>query len=157
MQEEWKVINGDDRYQISNYGRVKMYDDITYGTPDTTGYLKVYMLSKTYYIHRLVANYFIPKPESESRLEVNHRDGNRNNNRLDNLEWCTKSQNIKHSVEIGTHHPKPKFNREQIIEIKTMLKNKIPHHEIAKIYNVTRPCISLIATGKRYANITLND
>jgi hypothetical protein len=54
---------------------------------------------KTYLVHRLVAMAFIPNPNN--LLEVNHKDGNKLNNRSDNLEWCTRSENIIHGFKNG--------------------------------------------------------
>ena len=71
--------------------------------PNKNGYMQVNIYndskSKTLLIHRLVASAFIPNP---SKLpEVNHKDGNKLNNNVSNLEWCTRSQNIKHGIDTG--------------------------------------------------------
>ena len=50
-----------------------------------------------FYVHRLVAMAYIPNPDPEKYIEVNHKDFNKHNNNVDNLEWCTSSENIKHS------------------------------------------------------------
>lgn len=68
-----------------------------------SGYLKVNLYkdgaAKKYYVHRLVADAFLPNPDGLS--EVNHRNGDKHNNSADNLEWCSRIQNIEHSF--NTH------------------------------------------------------
>lgn len=71
---------------------------------NNSGYLRVRIHDsngkpKTFYVHRLVAETFIPNPEN--LLIVNHIDANKENNKISNLEWCTQKENIKHSKEMG--------------------------------------------------------
>ncbi len=58
---------------------------------------------KTFYIHRIVAECFLPA--DEKKIFVNHKDGNKSNNNLSNLEWCTRSENAKHAFETGLQSP----------------------------------------------------
>lgn len=58
------------------------------------------------YVHRLVAECYIPNPLNMS--EINHKDGNKQNNAADNLEWCTRKYNIKHSIQTGLRKPSEK-------------------------------------------------
>ena len=105
--EEWKVIegtNGD--YEISSYGR--LWSNITGKILKThinsAGYMlsniKIHGVKKRRQVHRMVAKAFIPNPENKP--QVNHLDANRTNNRVDNLEWCTGSENTRYSFKIGT-------------------------------------------------------
>lgn len=108
MKEEWRPVKGyEGRYEVSNMGRVKsLYasKDIILKQPiHPDGYARV-SFSKDEacsckLVHRLVANAFIPNPDNKP--EVNHIDGNKENNNVDNLEWCTSSYNTKHAYHNG--------------------------------------------------------
>lgn len=104
--EEWKIIKGFDRYQVSSKGRVKsMYDQfgrhrelILTPIQQSTGYYAVSLCNNGKIsiksIHRLVAEAFIPNP-NEYPI-VNHKDETRTNNSVENLEWCTCKYNINY-------------------------------------------------------------
>ena len=115
--ETWKDIKGyEGIYQISNLGRVKRisnihwcnlkYRDNYYLKPldNGKGYLRIKLTvnnkSRRVMLHRLIAEVFIENPNNYPF--VNHIDGNKKNNNLNNLEWCTQSQNCLHSVKMGT-------------------------------------------------------
>ena len=105
MDEKWLKIN-DFEYYISNYGRIKnSKDKILKNVTDNTGYIVVTLVKdhKKYkrYIHRLVALYFVTNKNNYK--EVNHIDGNKSNNHYLNLEWTTRSKNMRHSVDILGH------------------------------------------------------
>lgn len=74
--------------------------EMTY-TLNNRGYLSVVVRRKTHMLHRLVAQAFIPNPEGKPF--VNHIDGNKLNNHVDNLEWCTTAENNQHARETGLH------------------------------------------------------
>lgn len=105
--EVWKPIeNCDNKYFISNFGRIKSKakkEEIILKVQLTNrGYVWVgihYKGQKMYDVHRLVAKYFVDNPNNYP--EVNHLDGNKENNCYDNLEWCTRSQNNLHAYRTG--------------------------------------------------------
>jgi hypothetical protein len=111
INEEWREIDlqkvfeiekdFDKKYYVSNLGRFKnSYGTImeNYKTNDND-YIRVYIYNKTFSLHRLVAITFLENPENKQ--QVNHKDGNKINNAIDNLEWCSNSENQKHKFEIG--------------------------------------------------------
>ena len=98
----WKDIIGyENQYEINEKGEVrnKKTKKILSISKSTNGYLKVHLyknnMLKNCYIHRLIAEMFIPNPHNY--LCVNHKDGNKTNNKIDNLEWCSYSMNNKHA------------------------------------------------------------
>ena len=114
-QEQWKPIqefNGE--YEVSNLGRVRSmkryYGVVGRIMPQTiqrTGYYAVtfHMNNKAYCrkVHRLVIEAFTPNPDSLPC--INHIDGNKLNNHVSNLEWCTYQHNMQHAVRTGLTHP----------------------------------------------------
>lgn len=102
MDEKYIPYYRDDRYAISNYGRVWSMINMrflrhTVKTGKDKGYCRYKIAGKMKYKHRLVAIHFIPNPENLP--EVNHIDHNRMNCKYNNLEWCDRSHNIKHSYK----------------------------------------------------------
>lgn len=100
---DWKNIPGYDNYEVSDEGNVRnrksgriLKDGYTRG-----GYRKVNLRAngdaKSVKVHRLVADNFVPNPTGKSC--INHIDGDKTNNRKDNLEWCTHSENNKHAYK----------------------------------------------------------
>lgn len=159
--EIWKDIpDYEGSYQASTLGRIKSLPRsvnrngsllpvrgcIKKGAPNHKGYLLVVLKnSKTGIgkaIHRWVALTFIPNPLNLP--QVNHKDGDKLNNRVDNLEWCTASYNMKHAYDTGLANKKgerqeqAKFTDDEVRGIKN---SKESVNALAKRYNVTYQCI----------------
>lgn len=102
---EWRDIGTAPRdgqeWLVSSCGKVRVngLERRQYAT--NKGYCKITMGGKSVAVHRLVALAFLPNPECYP--EVNHKNGDKSDNRRENLEWCTRSQNMKHAYAIGAH------------------------------------------------------
>ena len=121
--------------------------------PDKDGYLLCGITHagkrKLHKIHRLVALTFIPNPENKP--QVNHIDGNKANNHIDNLEWASAKENINHAWASGLS--KSKLTEEDVLYIRTNYIPKSPDfggRALAKKFNVTPAAISNVVNGKRH-------
>lgn len=128
LNELWKTLEEDSRYEISNLGNVRVKSTKKlrkFFSSKTSKYLSVTIhqqgKTKNFLVHRLVAKYFVPNPDNKP--QVNHIDFNHLNNQADNLEWVTAKENHTHSVNAGR------------ITYKTQLGNKEPN-SVSKYHNV---------------------
>ena len=152
--EEWQDIegyNGD--YQVSNFGKVRSIKSgkwkLLKPNNPQKGYSWVRLsskgIAKCHCIHVLVARTFIPNPKNKP--EVNHKDGNKYNCSVDNLEWSTHPENMKHAFKIGWRgldSPCAKLNKEQICYIRKNYKSHDRNYGIralARKFNVNKSTI----------------
>ena len=176
--EIWKKMKEFGDYEVSNLGRVKSPDFIL-KVPTGQSWirkgkiLKPYKNKKGYLIcdirvdgkrkivplHRLVALAFIPNVDNKP--QVNHIDGNKQNNCVENLEWCTNSENqihaFKHGLQKGNFsHPNSKLTLEQVRYIKNNCivgSKKNGMQTMAKKFKVSTSAIKQIMLGNSYKNI----
>lgn len=138
-----------------------------------SGYYYVSILGKKKSIHSLVANAYLVKPNGD--FEINHKDGNRLNNHYTNLEYVSHLENMQHAYKNGlisienrkenannarsiyrtktNRHTAAKLTKEQVLEIKELLKQGVKQEDIAKKYGVSRTPISHISSGKSWKDI----
>lgn len=155
-----------DRYYISDsgelftdYGQRKLKDGVK------AGYVKNGLVlkdgsSKAFFRHRLVMLCFCPRQDANN-FQVNHIDGNKLNNSLSNLEWCTNQENRIHAVKIGLaarlkgeDNPASKLQEHQVLDIVSDLLNHVPYSEIMKKYNCSKSAISAIKNKRNWVYLT---
>lgn len=167
--EEWKEIDGwAGKYLISNFGRMKSLGGkystkcpdgyITEGSIDVLGYRCITMRSpgrrEQKRVHSLVASAFLEKP---SPLHcVNHKDGNKLNNHVDNLEWITKKENCLHAVRIGLHnlkgehHPMAKLTEKDVLRMRKLRLDGQSYERLGKRFGVSRRQAADVVNGKNW-------
>lgn len=142
IYEYWRLIPSFPMYSASNYGRIR--------NERTGRILHVYMIPRGYLsltlrrdnkqipqmVHRLVAEAFLGGPHPN--LDVNHIDGDKTNNCIENLEWCTREENVRHAVRTGLR-PGPRRKAVRIIETGEEFESL---RACAKYFGVDVSCIS---------------
>lgn len=158
MDEIWKDIKGfEDSFMISSYGRIRNLSKrgsfLMKLSGASGGYSKATLCksnkSRTVLIHRLVAEAFLPNPEN--KYCVNHKDGNKTNNNVDNLEWVSMSENMKHAYSIGL------IKNANKIRVRDRNSGEIFESlsEAASKTNLSNSFLSMIFSGKRKNNTSL--
>lgn len=159
--EEWKQVQGYESYEISNQGRVRnQAGHIMKPYIKADGYACIKLcknnIRKNFRIHRLVAQAFIPNPENKEF--VDHINGIRNDNRVENLRWCTRAEN--NNFELARkHNSESKKNSEAIKKWANARKKKVRCIELNIVFNsiteageklgINFSNISAVCKGKR--------
>lgn len=173
MVEIWKdVVGYEGFYQVSNFGNIKrigsfkgvnkLYLDNYYlkHKDNGKGYFRVKLSVngkiKMIMVHRIIAEAFVTRIKNKN--VINHKDGNKKNNALLNLEWCTQSENCIHASKIGLlsnkkgeNHPKSKLTNEDILTIRSLDVNNF--FLLAEKYNVSYSTIMRIISRKTWSHI----
>lgn len=160
MIEEFKIIPGFEPYEVSNMGRLRRDGKILSTPIGTTGYprKRFKQLKKNLVIHRAVALCFIPNPDN--KCEVNHKDLNKANNNVSNLEWVTRKENMAHAFESGVlpdnngeKSVRAKLKNHDIIIIREAYANGFSQKQIASYLRCNKCNISRIVNGLRWSSV----
>lgn len=159
-------------YYITEEGKIystKMNDFMKQRNKKGTDYKIINLMKtngkkKTFRINRLMMLCFCPIDNPE-KMEVNHIDGDKSNNKLQNLEWCTSSENQKHAFKNGLQKARKgensnfsKLSEKEVVEIRKIYSTqKITQKELANKFNTTKSNISAIVNYKSWKEITFND
>jgi len=147
-----------DGYLVTRCGRLKKSTGKELFGTDKEGYVRVYVSGKLIRLHRIIAQTFVANPKNYT--EVNHKDGNKKNNHADNLEWCTRKQNMRHATRIGLH--RLGFGEEAIraklkqSEVDYIRANYIPRHPefgqsaMGRKFKVSNSCVHRVLNGDNW-------
>ena len=156
VNQKYIVSRSGEVYRITQYGLHRQKPRI-----HTNGYLRCTICGQDVCIHRLVAFCFLENPHGYT--EINHKDGNKQNNRVDNLEWCDRSYNNRHAFQTGLRSYKTlsviarkpkrnlrKFDPDTVRKIWELISLGHSDREIAKVVHGSHGSIYQIRTGKTY-------
>ncbi len=163
-EEVWKDIPDYEGYQVSNKGNVQSFKRENPRILKTSlcnmGYSMVGLSmngkTKSKRVHRIVAETFIPNPEGKPN--INHINGIKTDNRIENLEWCTQKENIRHAVETGLYIATGENNGMCKITKADAREIKYGHQgmkqkDIAEIYGIHQSHVCRIRLGKLWGHI----
>jgi len=171
MIEEWKLIpNWGDKYEVSNFGRVRTLPAPGKDRPnkirirknvlDKRGYYSVMLChkydKKLCAVHRLVAEAFVEK--TDGRSVVHHIDSNPKNNKADNLKWVTTKENVRYKVQADRHARGEMYNRSKLTDDKVKIVRYLAgigwkHREIAEEFGVSASNIGMVVQKKTWAHV----
>lgn len=162
MKEIWKIIPGYSPYFASNLGRIKRNNIILKGNIQNNGYnyisISVNGEIRNIRTHRLIAYTFLKTRKKDG---INHKDGNKLNNRIDNLEWATCKQNMRHAKKLGLlkgpqgeKQHMSKLTDMKVINIRKLYNTgEFTQNNLAKKYKVHQTNIHYIVSRKKWRHI----
>jgi len=164
VKEIWMEIRGyEGLYEVSNLGRVRKNKVSPSGEVDcrilsqrysTQRYLQCKLskngLEKNHRIHRLVAENFIPNPKNKA--QVNHIDGVKENNYVNNLEWCTQHENMRHANKNWLINKVRVLTEDAVREIREN-KDNLTQKQLGEIYGVSGVQIGRVMRRKKWAHV----
>ena len=164
-QEVWVPIpDYEDIYQVSNHGRIRRVRKTWNGTQlrvlagsrNSDGYIGIFLYrdgkAKHKYVHRLVAEHFLPHQLRANT--VNHKDGIKNNNHVENLEFATYSQNNSHAYRMGIKVSTNRKLNEQDVRNIVSLWPSVSYQGLANMYGVGLGTIAQLFHGRTWRHIT---
>ena len=167
MEEIFKDVKGyEGYYEVSNLGRVRStsYKGTRILKPNLKSRYKIVVfcinqIKVHKLVHRLVAEAFIPNPNNYSI--VNHIDGNRKNNEVSNLEWCTPLYNTQHAKShnlLNRYEDRPaaKLTKEKVLLIPELINLGATTDDLKNLFNVSRRCIDNIFEGKNWTDLGID-
>lgn len=164
IPEIWKdVVGFEGLYTVSNRGNVKsLLKNIDLKLNPHKGYFRVCLyknkVTHWLFIHRIALIAFVPNPENKTC--VNHKNGIKHDNNIDNLEWATPGENMQHAFDNGLNlgrkgekHHAAKLNEIKVLEIRELRRKKIKVVDIAKMYNISYCTAQYVIHRKLWSHI----
>ena len=148
MKEIWKDIEGyEGIYQVSNLGNIySIKRSKIKSIRQIKGYSMVNLCNnykeRLTSVHRLIAIHFIPNIENKS--QINHINGIKNDNRIENLEWCTSKENIHHAHKLGLKNKNRKLTSDDVLNLRKDHINNISNKDLSIKYNIHIRTVSKI-------------
>jgi hypothetical protein len=172
-QEIWKSVKGyEGFYEVSNLGRVRTIARIAIGlsklknprkTPvkakikksriNQSGYVTVALVrnnvSAVTYLHRIIATAFISNPKGYKI--INHKNGIKSDNRIENLEWCTSGYNNQHAINTRLRKPaRAQIDEKMAYKIREMRSQKLTYEKIGELVGISKASIGAFLRGTNY-------